>query len=171
MRDDLSDEVDKLARQGDLDAALEIALRCTEATPENAQAWNKLAYVQQLRRDFDQALRAIQTAVALDPAHAGLWFERGVIEYRLAQYGVAAETFETCVHVCRESGKDYYLDAARIASGQSYFAARDYQHAADAIDGVNPESATWLEGRLTAARLAGAIAEQRSSALATRARV
>ena len=163
MGDELSDEVDKLARQGDLDAALEIALRCTEATPENAQAWNKLAYVQQLRRDFDQALRAIQTAVALDPAHAGLLFERGVIEYRLAQYGVAAETFETCVHVCRESGKDYYLDAARIASGQSYFAARDYQHAADAIDGVNPESATWLEGRLTAARLSSAIAEKFSS--------
>ena len=171
MGDELSDEVDKLARQGDLDAALEIALRCTEATPENAQAWNKLAYVQQLRRDFDQALRAIQTAVVLDPAHAGLWFERGVIEYRLAQYGVAAETFDTCVHVCRESGKDYYLDAARIASGQSYFAARDYQHAADAIDGVNPESATWLEGRLTAARLADAIAKRLASESAARMRV
>ena len=171
MRDDLPDEVDKLARKGDLDAALAMALRCTEANSENAQAWNKLAYVHQLRRDFDQALRAIQTAVALDPAHAGLWFERGVIEYRLAQYGVAAETFDTCVHVCRESGKDYYLDAARIASGQSYFAARDYQHAADAIDGVNPESATWLEGRLTAERLADAIAEQLSDVSAVRIQV
>ena len=107
----------------------------------------------------------------LDPAHAGLWFERGVIEYRLAQYGVAAETFGTCAHVCRESGKDYYLDAARIASGQSYYAARDYQHAADAIDGVDPGSATWLEGRLTAARLSSAIAEQLSSASAAQMRV
>ena len=171
MRDDDLDDVDKLAREGDLDAALAMALRCTEATPENAQAWNKLTYVYQLRRDFDQALRAIRTAVVLDPAHAGLWFERGVIEYRLAQYGVAAETFDTCVHVCRESGKDYYLDAARIASGQSYFAARDYQHAADAIDGVNPESATWLEGRLTAARLADAIAKRLASESAARMRV
>lgn len=139
--------------------------------PGNAQAWNKLAYVHQLRRDLDQALRAIQTAVVLDPAHAGLWFERGVIEYRLTQYETAAETFDTCVHVCRDSGKDYYLDAARIASGQSYFAARDYQHAADAIDGVNPESATWLEGRLTAKRLSSAIAAQLSNASAARMRV
>lgn len=171
MRNDLSEKVDKLARQGDLDAALAMALRCTKAAPENAQAWNKLAYVHQLRRDFDQALRAIQTAVALDPAHAGLWFERGVIEYRLAKYSVAAETFDACTHVCRESGKDFYLDAARIASGQSYFAAHDYQHAADAIDGVNPDSATWLEGRLTAARLSSAIAEHLSNASTARMRV
>ena len=171
MRDDLTEEVDKLARQGDLDAALAMALRCTEAAPENVQAWNTLAYVHQLRREFDRALRAIQTAVSLDPAHAGLWFERGVIEYRLAQYGLAAETFDICAHVCRESGNDYYLDAAQIASGQSYFAAHEYQHAADAIDGVNPESATWLEGRLTAARLSGAIAERLSIASVARMRV
>ena len=171
MNDDWSERLERLARTRNFDAALALARQWTGAEPENADAWNGLAYICQLRGDLDQAQSAIAAAVKINPGHPGLLFESGVIEYRLKHYELAAESFDACVHVCMESDDAYYRDAARIACGQSYFAARDYQHAADAIDGVNPDSATWLEGRLTAARLASAIAEQLSNTPAARMRV
>ena len=157
MNDHRSNQIERLARERKLGDALALATEWAGQEPDKSDAWFALAYVHQLMGELAAAHTAVTRALQCRPDDASLLFERGVIEFRLTEYARAAETFNDCANVCRESGDAYYLDAARIAGGRCHLDAGNVHDAAAAIEGLADDAATWLAGRETAGQLSSEI--------------
>jgi tetratricopeptide (TPR) repeat protein len=150
---DREHEIEELIANDKIEQAQNLAVRWTQEEDDNPQAWNELAYVAQFLGNWTTAQEAIVRATQLAPDDLGYLFEKGVIEYKLQEFNTALVSFKDCVQKSNEFDSDYYLDAAKIAMGQSLFACGQYQSAAMAIQGLAPEAATWVEGRMTAGEL------------------
>lgn len=150
MATDYATQIDKAGRVQDLERALALALQWTREDKRSSKAWSKLAYVHELGRDFDSAADSIGRALDLAPDNPAYLFKAGVIAYRSASYGAAADHFRQCVRLSLELADGYYLDAARIAQARCLVALGRADKVAELIDALPDEAATWLDGRITA---------------------
>lgn len=150
MVTDYATQIDKASRVHDLERALALALEWTREDGRSSKAWSKLAYVHELERDFGSAAYSIRRALDLTPGNPAYLFKAGVIDYRSASYGAAAEHFRQCVAASADLEDGYYLDAAKIAQARCLVAVGRGDLAAHLIDDLPDEAAAWLDGRMTA---------------------
>lgn len=83
----------RLAREGE---TLQLAQKLLDDFPDRPEGYNKMGVLEAQHKHFDEAQAWFQRALAVDPEHApalsnlgNLYFERGMYDEALAQYGLA----------------------------------------------------------------------------------
>jgi tetratricopeptide (TPR) repeat protein len=84
--------------------ALAMFQRLLDEFPERPEGYNKMGVVEAQHKHFDVAQKWFQRALAVDPDHApamanlgNLYFERGMYDEALAQYGLALYHDANCI--------------------------------------------------------------------------
>lgn len=142
-------EIDRAVDSEQLASALTLAEQWVVDAPDDDRAWSKLAHVYEMNEDFANASRAVSVALRISPEYPPYLFRKGYVEYRLANYKEAADSFERCVARSETMQDSYYLDAARIAQARCLVLDGSAHLAADAIASAATSSATWLEKRFS----------------------
>ncbi|WP_373988377.1 hypothetical protein [Duganella sp. BuS-21] len=142
-------DIDRAVEDEDQATALQLAEQWVADAPEDAAAWGKLAHVHEMGGDLLRANIAATEALRISPDDQPYLFEKGYIEYRLANYAEAAHAFSACVEQAEMTDDSFYLDAARIAQARCLALRGQIRLAADVIAAAVPGSATWLDGRFS----------------------
>ncbi len=78
--------------RGEHERAIELLKRAVEKEPENAIAWNNMAYIYHASlNDLDHALEAVEKAIKLNPDSADIRHTRGMIYIDLKQWDRAID--------------------------------------------------------------------------------
>lgn len=141
-------------KQGDLDAALEVAERGVSWYPEMAGAWDLLARVRSDRGDGDLAFEAWTTVLRLDPEHPGAHKGMAFLAYRAGELDRSLRYLQRAVELApRDAGlRQVYervgreADARRVRTPTrtSPLAGSEWSGSALLVD----VQGGWLDGRL-----------------------
>ncbi|MHA4867216.1 tetratricopeptide repeat protein [Duganella sp. PWIR1] len=142
-------DIDRAVEDEDQATALRLAEQWVTDAPEDAAAWGKLAHVHEMDGNLPQANIAATEALRISPDYQPYLFEKGYIEYRLANYAEAAQAFAACGEQAELTNDSFYLDAARIAQARCLALGGQTRLAADVIAAAAPGAATWLDGRFS----------------------
>ena len=118
--------------------AFDEAVKLTEQYPEEAEAWNTLAYANDSKRDYPAAIAAMTRAMKLRPGRPALHFTRGGYSLMAGDYDSAIADFTEGLalgnHLEREPYREvlYFLRAeAYYQLGRKAEARADLEHVAD----------------------------------------
>lgn len=105
-----------------------------------AKEWFKKGYEYGLNKDYDKAIEAFTSAIALDPNHARTYGNRGIAYGRKGQYDRAIEDFNKAIALDPNYAKAYgNRGVAYAKKGQHDMAIADFQKACDLGDEVGCE--------------------------------
>ena len=100
-------EAGRLARDGQIDAALAVYRALSESQPESAAVHARMGGMLLLKQDYAEAVRNFQIAIGLDPENNGEAFVGlGIAYLHLGQYGPARAALTEARRLKPESAAD-----------------------------------------------------------------
>lgn len=106
----LLQRVDAAIKLGQQDTALDLLDSLLALQPGWAEAWNRRATLNFLRKDYDASMRDIARVLSLEPRHYAAWSGLGIILMQVNEKKQALEAFEKALAI------DPKLESARNAA-------------------------------------------------------
>ena len=106
----LLQRVDVAIKLGQQDTALDLLDSLLALQPGWAEAWNRRATLNFLRKDYDASMRDIARVLALEPRHYAAWSGLGIILMQVNEKKQALAAFEKALAI------DPKLESARNAA-------------------------------------------------------
>jgi len=91
--------------------ALATLCTCAAAQGDTAEDWHQQAQELMENGSYEEALRAYDSAIELDPEDAGIWMGKGDTQSRMGDYNESQKTYENALDLINESLEANPLDA------------------------------------------------------------
>ena len=91
--------------------ALATLCTCAAAQGDTAEDWHQQGQELMENGSYEEALRAYDSAIELDPEDAGIWMGKGDTQSRMGDYNESQKTYENALDLINESLEANPLDA------------------------------------------------------------
>ena len=109
---ELSERINRALTLGDLDLAEKLGLRLVKMLAESSEAFLNLGNIYTRRKENNQAIKAYQQAVELDPENAEAYNNLGVVYKNVGNLTTAREALETAGRLAPDKG-GYFLQPGK----------------------------------------------------------
>lgn len=133
--------------------AFDEAVKLTEQYPDEAEAWNTLAYANQWKKDYPAAVAAMTRAIELRPGRPGLYCTRGECSLMAGDYDGAIADFTEGLALGNHLKQEPYREVLHFLRAEAYYQLGRKAEALADLEHVDDDCTFWTVQVRTKAEL------------------
>lgn len=152
--------VTKIARKQP-DVALALAKDLVFRFPQASRSWASLAFAYTIKKDDQNALHAMQSALMIEPDNIANLFDVSLVNIRLNMCDHALKNLSQCIKISKYIENSYYLEACYLHIVFCHCKLGNFDFAQKELKHISDDAKIWIGRLLTKPDLEEACRQKR----------